>query len=221
MDIMAFQHERTSMTKTKRIPKSITILIHGTFSRKIGRWHRPGSRLHTHIKNYVLPDVYCDKKDFFEWSGKASDGARLKAAKKLIKWCRDHPAESYNLIGHSHGANVASIASNIGLNNINKLVFLSPPVWKHKEDEGYLPNIDALSHKALYNFHAQRDLIVTRVANPPALQNYEGTSVAEFEKEFVIARVGHWAPLSLLNWLEDDIGEIISDAGLFELETDG
>ncbi len=193
--------------------ESITILIHGTFSRRFGRWHVPGSPLHQHIRQFVFPDVYCGQ-DYFDWSGGASDADRECAAANLIKWCDDHPAKTYNLIGHSHGANVANIASNTGLNNIKKLVFLSPPVWEHDD---YLPNMDSVEQKTIFNFHAARDFIVTQVANPRAAQNYQRTSHANYEREFVIAPFSHWAPLQLSNWVEDDIGDIISIDGLFDM----
>jgi len=184
---------------------SITILIHGTFSQRTGRWHRPGSRFHRFLRQNYFPDVYCGA-DFFEWSGGPSDDARLCAAKKLVDWCKKHPATQFNLISHSHGTNVANLATHHGLENVNKLIHLSPPVWGDKA--GYLPKMEFMQDKAIYNIRSQVDLIVTKVAN--AAQNYDRTRVDEFEKEYVLPGAGHWQPVRVRNWKRYDIGDVVT-----------
>ena len=209
------QHPRASLQQLvfngHIMKESITILIHGTFGQS-GQWHRPGSRFHRYIKREVFDDVYSGD-DFFSWSGEsnndpnAPNDPREKAAKRLVEWCKDHPAKSYNLISHSHGTNVANIATHIGLDNVNKLIHLSPPVWS--SNPLYLPKMSSVSQKVIYNFHPRFDFIVNVLAR--ASQNYDGTRVDRYETEFVLRGGDHWAPTYPSVWRRNNIGDIVSN----------
>ncbi|MCA9178829.1 MAG: hypothetical protein KDB14_30410 [Planctomycetales bacterium] len=187
-------------------PSSITILIHGTFSREVGLWHRPGSRFHSFLKRQFFPDVYSGP-DFFKWSGRRPDAARHEAAVKLVKWCKKHPAQTYNLIAHSHGTNVVNIATHIGLENIGKMIYLSPPVWGDKPN--YLPDLEKVDQKVIFNFHPRQDFIVSVLGH--ARQNFDGTEVDRYEREFVLPGGDHWAPVRIHSWRAHNIGEIVTD----------
>ncbi|MEM7477738.1 MAG: alpha/beta hydrolase, partial [Planctomycetota bacterium] len=151
------------------IPESITILVHGTFSRAIGFWYRPRSKMARYLRANVFEDVY-GRSDYFRWTATADDAAREQGKDDLLKWCEEHPASKYNFVAHSHGCSVVSFASNEGLNNIGKLVLLAPPVWRDRPE--YHPNLSNVDDGKVFNFHARQDLIVTQVARPPAVQNY-------------------------------------------------
>lgn len=92
---------------------------------------------------------------FFEWSGKDSRSARTVAAKNLARLINRYEfsdGESLNIIGYSHGGNVAIEASRMNLNHrVNNLVTIGTPV---RGD--YVPNYDQISMH--FNAYARRDL---------------------------------------------------------------
>jgi pimeloyl-ACP methyl ester carboxylesterase len=105
---------------------TITIMIHGTWASD-GTWWRPGGDFFEYVKtDLARPDLY-GKRDQFKWSGKNRDSSRRMAAVSLDAWLRKHPADEVNVFAHSHGANVAMLATHRSI-RINRLVMLSPPV---------------------------------------------------------------------------------------------
>src|SRR5437667_167286 len=80
----------------------------------------------TYLLNNVAPDLY-NAADAFAWSGGYSDAARLLGAEDLVAWANAHAAQGLNLYAHSHGGNVAFLATHGGL-TIGELVLLSCPV---------------------------------------------------------------------------------------------
>ena len=109
------------------------MLIHGTWARN-DPWWQPGGDFHSYIRGSVWPDLY-GAPDRFEWSGGYSDAARSIAAKQLADWIERKSAVGIKLMAHSHGANVAMLASQL-TDKIGKLVLLSCPVHEDK----YLPD---------------------------------------------------------------------------------
>ncbi len=162
------------------VQPSMTVLIHGTFAHD-QEWYQPGGDFQTYIKQNVFPDLY-GSDDFFRWSGRYSDRERRKAAKSLVEWCAAHPASILRLIGHSHGANVANIATTLGLATCT-LIHLSPPV--HEE---YLPDMPQVSSGRFYNLHSRIDLVVFIDGGG---QNYKRTTVETSEVEKICAFAGH------------------------------
>lgn len=106
--------------------EKITVIIHGTWASDEG-WWQPGGDFY----DYVLTDLgHTDlygNTDRFRWSGKNKDRKRRQAAVALNQWLKAHPASVVNVFGHSHGANVAMLATHEGV-RMDKLVMLSPPV---------------------------------------------------------------------------------------------
>ncbi len=197
---------------------SMTILIHGTWSTS-DFWYKPGSQFHTYIKDNVFPDVYCGN-DYFYWSGDAGDKAHCKAAGDLVDWCRLHPAKVVRLIGHSHGANVANLATEAALGQklvgygllkptdsfqpltVCTLVELAPPVW-----ENSLPDMNNVTSKRFFNFHSLVDPVVSGLAHSP--QSFKGTAVAQYACEKICAPYGHFAPVQVHVWKEAGLGELV------------
>jgi len=106
----------------------ITIMIHGTWASD-EKWWRPGGDFFQYVKDELdRPDLY-GAKDQYQWSGKNWDSSRRTAANDLNSWLRSHPAAVVNIFAHSHGANVAMLATHQGI-TVNRLVMLSPPVRK-------------------------------------------------------------------------------------------
>lgn len=190
------------------IPGSITVLVHGTFSSAIGLWHRPRSRMARYLRANVFADVY-GRSDYFRWTATANDAAREQGKDDLLKWCENHPATTYNFVAHSHGCSVVSFASNEGLNNIGKLVFLAPPVWHDRPE--YHPKLANVDDGKVFNFHSRQDLVVTQFARPPAVQNYDGVLEDDEELEVIIARRGHFKPVMPFFWEENDLDWIVSN----------
>jgi len=105
---------------------SITIIIHGTWASD-GKWWRPKGDFYTYLKQDLeCADLYGGS-DRYKWSGKNRDSSRRKAATSLTQWIKAHPADEVNVFAHSHGANVAMLATHKAT-RFKRLVMLSPPV---------------------------------------------------------------------------------------------
>ncbi len=106
---------------------SVTVVIHGTFASN-GKWWRKGGDFFEYLRTDLgLNDAY-DKADLFKWSGKNRDKKRREAGIALSAWLKAHPAAKVNIFAHSHGANVAMLATHDADTRFERLVMLSPPV---------------------------------------------------------------------------------------------
>lgn len=131
--------------------ESLTIVIHGTWARD-GRWWRRGGDFFEYLRTDAqVTDLY-DSTDRFEWSGDNLDRKRKRAAEELSRWVAAHRAANVRVLAHSHGANVASLATHHGT-QFDRLVMLSPPVRKD-----YLPVWSRVRHA--YNIQAKFDAVV-------------------------------------------------------------
>ena len=102
-----------------------SLLVHGTFARN-QPWWQPGGDFHSYALASVLPDLYAAA-DRFEWSGGYSDAARMLGGQDLEAWASSHSAANPLIIGHSHGANVIFLATQMGV-SMREAVLLSCPV---------------------------------------------------------------------------------------------
>jgi hypothetical protein len=67
--------------------------------------------------------------DYYSWSGGYSDAARALGAQDLVTWVNGHAAQGLDLVTHSHGGNVAMLATQPGLAITSReMVLLSCPV---------------------------------------------------------------------------------------------
>ena len=112
---------------------SASMLVHGTWARTQA-WWQPGGDFHSCVRAGVWTDLY-SAADRFDWSGAYSDVARSLAAQDLAGWVAAHGTKGIRLMGHSHGANVAMLATHSSP-DIGKLVLLSCPAHESK----YLPH---------------------------------------------------------------------------------
>ncbi|HIE99500.1 MAG: alpha/beta hydrolase [Fuerstiella sp.] len=110
----------------RRIPDEITIVIHGTWASD-GIWWRPNGDFFEYVKTELGRSDLYGKSDQFKWSGKNRHSQRRRAGADLSKWLKSHVAREVNVFGHSHGANVAMLATHQGI-YMDRLVMLSPPV---------------------------------------------------------------------------------------------
>jgi hypothetical protein len=132
-------------------PGQTTLLIHGTFARQ-EKWWQPGGDFHSYILDDVRSDLY-NRPDAFRWSGRWDHGERAEAARELQLWLAARGEVNPGLWGHSHGANVAMIANQSGL-QVDELVLLSCPV--HPE---YSPRFE-LVRRRVVSFHVKFDLVI-------------------------------------------------------------
>lgn len=173
-------------SKPKKKRSSMTIIVHGTYAKNFS-WYKPGGNFHDYIKQSVFPDVYSGR-DYYYWSGRYSLSERrldqiwTAAAKKLVKWCANHPADELRIIAHSHGNNVVNIASQMGLPSC-VLIQLAPPVR-----DWCLPDMNQVTSRRLFNIHSTIDLVVWLDGGH---QTYDGTSVARYQTKKIIAWFGH------------------------------
>lgn len=126
-----------------------TMLIHGTWARP-NEWWQPGGSFHSFL-GPLRPDLY-GAADRFEWTGGYSANARADAGDRLVAWIQDHNEDGLGLITHSHGGNVAFLAT-WGGPRIGDLVVLSCPV----RDE-YVPNFAQVGR--LVSVRVKWDLVI-------------------------------------------------------------
>ena len=174
--------------------KFVTVLIHGTCSSG-DPWYQEHGRFHRYIENVVFPG---DDVRPFRWSGGNTHTDRVQAANRLYDEFRGVGEEGrLRIIGHSHGANVANLATQASAERPNglqacTLIHLSVPVLPE-----YLPNMSNIGSNKFYTIYASVDLVVASTGGD---QNYQNTEVGGFEEYRVIAPVGHWASLSIARW---------------------
>jgi hypothetical protein len=179
------QFRRLNITKglqyQKREPltkdlNSVTTVIHGTWATN-DDWWKPGQRFVDEVDK-IVGDVYKER-DFFFWSGENDDEQRRKAAQDLKTWVNQRlvPKGKLQLICHSHGGNVALIASELGL-QINNLILLGTPI---RTD--YTPNMENI--KKVYNIYVPWDSIQS--AGAFERRRGEGRTLADTERILNIA----------------------------------
>ncbi len=134
-----------------RVINEITIIIHGTWASD-GDWWQPGGNFFEYVKTDLGRSDLYGGADRFRWSGKNRDSKRRQAAAELDRWLRSHPAREVNVFGHSHGANVAMLATHKGI-KMDRLIMMSPPV---RSD--YFANWSNVN--AAYNIQAKWDPVV-------------------------------------------------------------
>jgi hypothetical protein len=146
---------------------SVFIVIHGTWGLE-SEWYMPGGDFFDALEctvstknSAVVP---------FCWSGGAGHESRVKAAHNLAKLIATYDKHvAIYLVAHSHGGNVATLASQIlsrdecNKHRIRGLYTLGTPIMSN-----YLPNMDVILY--FYNLFSLEDLI------QPAL----GVSAREF-----------------------------------------
>jgi pimeloyl-ACP methyl ester carboxylesterase len=77
----------------------------------------------------------------FRWSGENTDEARQQAAQELAEFINNYQfaeGETLNIVAHSHGGNVAFLASQQVNRQINNLVTLGTPIRE------YQPNLEVM-----------------------------------------------------------------------------
>lgn len=91
--------------------KTVWILIHGTFAQN-AVWYQKGGDFYESLKKELPPAA---KLTSFSWSGKNTDAARQLAAQQLVHFIFNNYNwdDVINVIGHSHGGNIAILAAQL------------------------------------------------------------------------------------------------------------
>lgn len=129
--------------------QAMLIVIHGTGAAH-DTWWRWGSDFTTFL-NSIVGTVYKGP-DPFSWNGYLDELSRDVAATNLVGWIKSHPTNHLTVVAHSHGGNVALLASRRGA-IINRLVLLGTPI-----DTNYTPNLVS-SIDMLHNVYSHGDVI--------------------------------------------------------------
>ena len=127
------------------------MLVHGTWARH-SKWWQPRGDFHSYILANVWADLYAAS-DRFDWSGQWSDAARSLAGRQLANWIDGKGAAGIKLMTHSHGGNVAMLATQ-ATDKIKELVLLSCPVHENK----YLPDFNHT--QKVISFRVKLDLVI-------------------------------------------------------------
>jgi len=135
---------------------TVIILIHGTWGTS-SDWHQPGGLFHDMLQ------MQAEKKGAtvvpFCWSGANDPKARSTAAQALVQLIKSYPSDMpLYVIGHSHGGNVATLASRLlpkhaPKHRIHSLYLLGTPA----RAVDYGPNMDVITY--LYNLVSFQDFI--------------------------------------------------------------
>jgi hypothetical protein len=143
-------------------PKDHIIIVPGTWSH-YESWHQPEGDFYTALKSSAQKFGYALQT--FKWSGDHTHKARVCAGKQLARMLNAIPSDkAVHLVSHSHGTNVALIASqeieylnkkkkNSKKRIINRLYALGVPV----DLERYQPNMKVI--EKFYNFFSLGDYI--------------------------------------------------------------
>jgi pimeloyl-ACP methyl ester carboxylesterase len=135
----------------------VYIVVHGTWPADAD-WYLPGGDFFDELvrntikqKAYVVP---------YNWSGKLSHASRVQAAKGLAHVIQSYPVDTpIYVVGHSHGGNVALLASQIlGKDRHNEhiiqaLYTLGTPI----SEEQYFPDMNVIMY--VYNFYSRSDMV--------------------------------------------------------------
>ena len=146
-------------------PTRTTVIVHGTWAAN-SPWWQPAGDFFVYLTGTLPPlartapfpplpnwDAPYGAADYFRWTGGYSDGARSQAAQDLSQWVLGHNAAGLDLVTHSHGGNVAFLATQSGL-QVKEVVALSCPVHFPK----YAPNFANV--RKIVSVRVHMDLVI-------------------------------------------------------------
>ncbi len=136
-------------------PNEHYIIIHGTWTNPFS-WHMPGGDFH----DALVQATDNLSVSFFMWSGGNSPGARFEAAERLVRMIEwNFKDTELTIVAHSHGANVANLASQMMVFQkykpypIARVFALGVPV----NMSDYAPEMTVIKH--YYNLFSFNDFV--------------------------------------------------------------
>src|SRR5579872_2737400 len=135
--------------------QTVFIIIHGTWASNMA-WCKPGGDFYDELVDGLDESTIVTP---FTWSGKLDNKSRLQAGKELAQFIQSYPLDTtINIVAHSHGGNVAFIASQELARHkddhaISKLYALAVPI----NSAQYMPAMHMINY--VYNFFSLHDYI--------------------------------------------------------------
>jgi hypothetical protein len=164
-NVLARLKEAGPRARGIRRPTHTTVIVHGTWAAN-SPWWQPNGNFFNFLTTTLPPlprtapfppppswDAPFGAAGYFGWTGGYSDAARAQGAQDLIQWVAGHSAAGLDLITHSHGGNLAFLASQSGLQS-SEIVALSCPVHFPK----YAPNFSNV--KKIVSVRVHLDLVI-------------------------------------------------------------
>lgn len=154
-----------------------TIFIHGTLFPLISRFYhgvsapagmslakdQPASNtlgnLARVLSNVAPAEFPLDTFYLLGWPGTLNAQVRLKIARELYAWIKEHPSQSLTIIGHSHGATIALYLAQLAAEDksnpvsVDKLILIACPVQKVTSHLA-----KSAIFKRVYNLYSEADL---------------------------------------------------------------
>jgi hypothetical protein len=205
------EQERSSSDQEAKTYDTLTVLIPGTWAPLLGplpAWYIPSNQplsLHAYLRESVFPG---EEIRVFRWNRwgvtpAARHRQRLAAAERLRQCLQNVRAKHLRIIGHSHGANIATMITRddqvrqLSGIHVDTLVLLNPAVDRDGSFAEYHPDMNhvgdlsvPIERRRFFTFHSVRD---------PALrdkwaQNYQHTDLARHEMlRGNVAATHHWS----------------------------
>ena len=135
-------------------------------------WWRWRSEFTEYVDAHSSGAVYKGA-DPSSWSGGNSHADRGIAAQALVNWRQVHLSDELLIVAHSHGANVASLASRSGL-RIDRLICLGAPIRTDCPPD--MRNVSLLA-----NVYSHSDRVQTPFGTFP-LRRGEGRTLGDDER---------------------------------------
>ena len=149
------------------------IVIHGTVWIP-GNWWHPNQPFTNYLNTVSIRQLYTGPNPPFSWSGGNSDAARQAGASLLVNWVQQNPApDSLFIVAHSHGGNVAMLASRQGV-KIDRLINLGTPITTQ-----YTPDLRNIN--LIRNVYSFGDPVQTPFGSAPHTRG-EGRSLGDSDK---------------------------------------
>jgi hypothetical protein len=189
---------------------TLTVLVPGTFAPvgPLPTWYEASAdrrSLNAYLQEHVFPgeEFYVFHWNSWGLTSYMRHRQRVNAAKRLLRELQSVPIRNLRIVGHSHGANVASMVTRDDLIrrrhglHVHTLVLLSPAVEPREKSDRYHPDMHHVGDKSLpveerrfFTFHPEYDgVLATRWG-----QNYQHTALARYEKlHGKIAPNHHWS----------------------------
>lgn len=137
--------------------QTVFIVVHGTWANHCS-WYQPEGDFFLALEQSAAH--IGARLVSFCWDSKNTHEARLRAARQLEKLIMSYgPGTNINVVSHSHGANVANLASQLLARHSDRHIHvkafyhLGVPVCLDQ----YLPNMDVVEH--VYNFFSYNDFV--------------------------------------------------------------
>lgn len=143
-------------THNTLLSHSVYIIVHGTWSANTA-WYAPGGDFFDTLEKVAQKNNA--HVAAFRWCGSNTHKARQKAAQNLAKLIQTYPLDTHiYLIGHSHGGNVCTLASQLlaqDMTNKHRITIffaLGTPIYKKIQ-----PSMTVIDY--VYNLFSFEDLI--------------------------------------------------------------